>query len=83
QALMCHFEIDIAKVEREYGIDFASYFAPDLADLQTMAKEELIALDDKRITVLPRGRMLVRVIAMAFDRYLRYERAHARYSKVI
>ncbi len=48
-----------------------------------MEKAGLLALDDKWITVLPRGRMLVRAIAMVFDRYLRDDRERARYSKVI
>jgi oxygen-independent coproporphyrinogen-3 oxidase len=33
--------------------------------------------------VLPPGRMLVRVISMVFDRYLREGRQRASYSKVI
>jgi oxygen-independent coproporphyrinogen-3 oxidase len=48
-----------------------------------MERSELLRLDDRWITVLPRGRLLVRAIAMVFDRYLRYERQRARYSKVI
>jgi oxygen-independent coproporphyrinogen-3 oxidase len=32
---------------------------------------------------MPAGRMLVRGIAMVFDRYLRSDRERARYSKVI
>jgi oxygen-independent coproporphyrinogen-3 oxidase len=83
QALMCHFEISIESIEIAHLIDFASYFAPEIADLREMEKAGLLALDDKWITVLPRGRMLVRAIAMVFDRYLRYDRERARYSKVI
>ncbi len=83
QALMCHFEISIESLEIAHLIDFKSYFAPEIADLREMEKAGLIALDDNWITVLPRGRMLVRAIAMVFDRYLRYDRERARYSKVI
>jgi oxygen-independent coproporphyrinogen-3 oxidase len=43
----------------------------------------LLTVDDQWITVLPRGRMLVRAIAMVFDRYLRTDRERIRYSKVI
>ena len=48
-----------------------------------MEKAGLITIDDQWITVQPRGRLLVRVIAMAFDRYLRTDRQRTRYSKVI
>lgn len=83
QALMCHFELSIEGIEVAHLIDFRSYFAPELADLREMEKAELVRVDDQWITVLPRGRMLVRVIAMLFDRYLRSDRDRVRYSKVI
>ena len=40
-------------------------------------------LQDDWISVLPPGRLLVRGIALVFDRYLRADRERARYSKVI
>ncbi|HMV53558.1 MAG TPA: oxygen-independent coproporphyrinogen III oxidase, partial [Rhodocyclaceae bacterium] len=83
QALMCHFELSIEGIEVAHLIDFKSYFAPELADLREMEKAELVRVDDQWITVLARGRMLVRVIAMLFDRYLRSDRDRVRYSKVI
>jgi oxygen-independent coproporphyrinogen-3 oxidase len=83
QALMCHFELSIEGIEVAHLIDFRSYFAPELADLREMEKAELVRVDDQWITVRPRGRMLVRVIAMLFDRYLRSDRDRVRYSKVI
>jgi oxygen-independent coproporphyrinogen-3 oxidase len=83
QALMCHFELSIESVEIAHLIDFKSYFAQELADLREMEKAGLLSIDERWITVLPKGRMLVRVIAMAFDRYLRTDRERARYSKVI
>jgi oxygen-independent coproporphyrinogen-3 oxidase len=42
-----------------------------------------MTIDDQWISIMPQGRLLVRGIAMAFDRYLRSDRASARYSKVI
>ncbi len=83
QALMCHFELSIESLEIAHLIDFKSYFAPELADLQEMEKAGLLKVDNQWISVLPRGRMLVRAIAMVFDRYLRNDRERARYSKVI
>lgn len=83
QALMCHFALSIESIEIAHLIDFKSYFAVELADLAEMEKSGLLSIDDQWLNVLPRGRMLVRAIAMVFDRYLRGDRERARYSKVI
>lgn len=83
QALMCHFELSIESIEIAHLIDFKSYFAQELEALREMEQGGLLKIDDRWLTVEPRGRMLVRVIAMAFDRYLRTDRERARYSKVI
>jgi oxygen-independent coproporphyrinogen-3 oxidase len=83
QALMCHFELSIESIEIAHLIDFKSYFASELADLREMEKGGLLTIDDQWITVEPRGRLLVRGIAMAFDKYLRTDRERVRYSKVI
>jgi oxygen-independent coproporphyrinogen-3 oxidase len=83
QALMCHFELSLESIEIAHLIDFKSYFAAEIADLRDMEQAELLKIEDRWITVLPKGRMLVRAIAMVFDRYLRADRERARYSKVI
>ena len=83
QALMCHFELSIESIEIAHLIRFDEYFADELADLREMEAAGLLAISDGWITVKPAGRMLVRVIAMVFDRYLRADRERKRYSKVI
>jgi len=83
QSLMCHFVLSIESIEIAHLIDFKSYFATELEDLREMANAGLVRIDEKWITVLPRGRMLVRAISMVFDRYLRADRQRTRYSKVI
>ncbi|ANQ84520.1 oxygen-independent coproporphyrinogen III oxidase [Azoarcus olearius] len=83
QALMCHFELSMQSIEIAHLIDFRDYFAAELADLAEMQAAGLLEIDGDWITVLPAGRMLVRGIAMVFDRYLRADRERARYSKVI
>jgi oxygen-independent coproporphyrinogen-3 oxidase len=83
QALMCHFTLPIESIEIAHLIDFKSYFATELAELAMMEKDGLVTLDDKWIIVNPPGRLLVRAIAMVFDRYLRFDRERTRYSKVI
>jgi oxygen-independent coproporphyrinogen-3 oxidase len=83
QSLMCHFELSIESIEIAHLIDFRQYFATELDELDEMVDAGLVRVDDKWITVLPRGRMLVRAISMVFDRYLRADRQRTRYSKVI
>ena len=83
QALMCHFELSIESIESAHLIDFHKYFADELQDMKEMEQAGLLRVDREWITVLPPGRMLVRVITMVFDRYLRADRERKRYSKVI
>ncbi|NHC05965.1 oxygen-independent coproporphyrinogen-3 oxidase [Azonexus fungiphilus] len=83
QALMCHFELSIESIESAHLIDFHKYFAAEIEDLREMERGGLLKIERDWITVLPPGRMLVRVISMAFDRYLRADRQRTRYSKVI
>ncbi len=83
QSLMCHFELSFESVEVAYGIEFRSYFAAELEVLSEMVEGRLLRIEDKRIVVLPPGRMLVRAISMVFDKFLRADRESKRYSKVI
>ena len=62
---------------------FESYFAVELRDLAEMIEAGLLTIENRRLRVLPKGRMLIRGIAMVFDRRLRADRESRRYSKVI
>ncbi|WP_353661912.1 oxygen-independent coproporphyrinogen III oxidase [Hydrogenimonas sp. SS33] len=68
--LMSNFKLDIGKIEKAFGIDFKSYFADALAQLQPMVEEGLVTLSDKAITVSETGTLLIRNIAMPFDAYM-------------
>ena len=83
QKLMCNFELNFAAASHEYGVRFEEYFAPDLAALKPLAADGLVELDDESVKVTPRGRLLVRTVAMQFDKYLREATVTAKYSKVI
>lgn len=80
--LICHFELDTAKVAKRFGIDFDSYFAVELSELKAMETDGLLKLVPGRIEVQPAGKLLIRNICMVFDRYLR-EKSGQRFSKVI
>jgi len=83
QKLMCEFGLDIALLEAQHGLRFADRFAPELAALVPLAADGLVTLSPSHIDVTPRGRMLVRTVAMVFDRHLREAREKAAYSRVI
>ena len=83
QALMCHFEISYESLEIAYLIDFKSYFKEEIDQLREYEKEGLLTLGEQSMTVLPKGRLLIRTICMTFDKYLRQEQERQRYSKVI
>jgi oxygen-independent coproporphyrinogen-3 oxidase len=83
QALMCQFTVDFAAIESAHDISFGDYFGLELQALEALAGDGLVEVTPERIGVTPRGRLLVRTVAMVFDRYLRAQRAPARYSRVI
>ena len=83
QSLMCHFTVDFAAIEAAYGIAFEQAFAAELDALRPLAADGLVEIAPDRVDVTPRGRLLVRTVAMAFDRFLREDRERARYSRVI
>jgi oxygen-independent coproporphyrinogen-3 oxidase len=81
--LMCQFELDMTAFSEKYGINFEQYFARELVELAELQKAGLVHINANRITIPIRGRLLVRRVAMAFDRYLRDSQTEARYSKVV
>ena len=83
QALACQFRVSIESIELAHLIDFRAYFAAELAALQALEEDGLVELQPDWIVVTPKGRLLVRVVCMAFDRYLRERERRSSYSKVI
>jgi len=83
QTLMCQFVVSKTAVEIAHLIDFDSYFATELQELEALGRNGLVAFDGPWITVTPKGRMLIRNICMVFDKYLRHDVATKRYSRVI
>ena len=68
--LMSNFKLDIARIEKAFGIDFASYFADAVAQLQPMVDEGLVTIGDDAIEVSETGTLVIRNIAMPFDAYM-------------
>lgn len=83
QQLMCQGEIDVRRVEKTYGISFGEYFTDALAALRPLQDDGLVQCPPGTIRATSRGRALLRIIAMCFDRYLGDPGEGARYSRTI
>jgi oxygen-independent coproporphyrinogen-3 oxidase len=86
QQLMCQGRIDMPAIEARFAIDFPSYFAAALAQLRPLAADGLVRFSARSIEATARGRLLLRVIAMCFDRYLDAQNApeaRPQFSRVI
>ncbi len=82
-ALMCHFEVAKESISTAHLIDFDEYFARELAELVQFEEAGLVECSKDWISVTPKGKLLVRAMAMVFDRYLREDRARRPYSKIV
>jgi oxygen-independent coproporphyrinogen-3 oxidase len=80
--LISHFSVDFVAINQNYGIDFKKHFAAAIQELVPMQADDLVYIHTDSIEVLPRGKLLIRNICMAFDEYLSME-GMQRFSKVI
>ena len=71
--LMCHGALDMRAFGGRQGIVFADYFAAELERLRQLEADGLVELDTQVLRVTPRGRLLLRNVAMCFDAYLSRE----------
>jgi oxygen-independent coproporphyrinogen-3 oxidase len=83
QDLMCYDSLSFDDFGARHGIDFREYFASEIQKLDVLEKDDLIVLSDAGIEITPRGRLLLRNIAMTFDRYIDLEENDNRFSKAI
>ncbi len=83
QALMCYDSLKFADFNAAHDIDFVSYFAAELERLPALAADGLIRLDSSAIEITEKGRLLLRSIAMIFDRYVDHTQNDNRFSQAI
>lgn len=82
-AIMCQGEVQYESIELSYMIDFKSYFAKELEQMQAQQAEGMVQISDSAITVTEQGWYFVRGVAMVFDRYLQADRSRTRFSKIL
>jgi len=81
--LMCDFELDFSKIENEFKINFEDYFSKSLENLSEMINDNLLKIENRKIIITEKGRLLVRNIAMNFDGFIERNHDSARYSRTV
>ena len=71
RTLMCRGRLEIAAIERRFGVRFTETFAPEMADLRRLEGEGLLRLGADAIELTPLGEAFVRNVAKVFDAYRR------------
>ena len=77
------FKVVKADIEKKFGVNFNEYFDFELNNLKHFEAEGLVRLEPDFIEVTPKGKLLVRAVAMNFDRYLREDERVRRYSRIV
>lgn len=70
QQLMCNFRVRKDEVRRRFGVEFDTYFTSSLARLDEVLEAGFVEMHPWGLQVTERGRLFVRNVCMAFDRYL-------------
>lgn len=82
--LMANFSVDIARVERQFNIDFTDYFTDALKALEEFIEAKLVTLSEDKLQVSQTGTLLIRNIAMPFDAYMqKYSGNKKSFSKTV
>ncbi|HCB97180.1 MAG TPA: oxygen-independent coproporphyrinogen III oxidase [Verrucomicrobiales bacterium] len=80
--LMCDLELDFDHMSRLLGVPFEAHYQRELASLEDLREDGLIAFSQGGLKVTDLGRLLIRNIAMRFDGY-QAQRTEGRFSKTI
>lgn len=70
QTLLCSGALPLKPFEERHLLDFRVHFADALARLAPLAAEGLVELGPDAIRLTPSGRLVSRIVAACFDRYL-------------
>jgi oxygen-independent coproporphyrinogen III oxidase len=67
EAIMCRGTVDCTEFGQAHGIVFHERFADAIDALQPLVRDGLVELDARHLQVTPRGRYLLRAVAMSLD----------------
>ena len=69
-ALMTVGRVDWRAIAQAHGVDVRSHFAPELERLKPFVAAGAVEIGADALQVTPAGRLVLRAVAQAFDRYL-------------
>jgi oxygen-independent coproporphyrinogen-3 oxidase len=81
--LMCNLYLNKNNISKKYDIDFDQYFAEDLPLLKSFIEDGLVEDTSEFIRVDQKARLLIRIICMSFDAYMKQHINQQRFSRVI
>jgi len=83
ERLMCNQVVRFDEVEALTGAPFLETFAAQWQALEEMESDGLVARQDDRLEITPRGRNLLRNVCMLFDAYLPDQEQEGRFSRTV
>ena len=81
-SLLCQGQVQFESINLAYLVNCRVYFASELLDLQALADQGLVYVEDEGIQVTSFGWIFVSAVAKVFDRYLHSDRTRTRFSKI-
>lgn len=81
--LMCNLYVDKMMINNKYNITFDDYFGEDLPLLEPFIQDGLVHNTHNFIKVDQKARLLIRIICMSFDAYMKKHINQQRFSRVI
>ena len=86
EQIMCQGHLDLDVLSEQFHFDAFDFFALEWQQLEQLADDGLVELEEESLEVTAEGRLLLRAVAMVFDSYLQNSRRSAgaaRFSRVI
>lgn len=83
QSLMCYDALLFDDFDADHTVEFRTHFAAEIERLAPLAEDGLINVGSDAIRITPKGRLLLRNIAMTFDRYISDAQNDNRFSRAI
>ena len=75
ERLMCDMTVDLGAVSAESGFDIGTDFSQELESLQPFTENGTLVIEGHRLRITEKGRPYMRLVASAFDSYLKQGRS--------
>ena len=75
ERLMCDMTVDLGAVSAESGFDIGTDFSQELESLQPFTENGTLVIEGHRLRITEKGRPYMRLVASAFDSYLKQSRS--------